>query len=108
MSTAYHVELTTRAARDLRALLISIQAHHSATAARWLNGLERAIKSLRQSPQRCPLAPESGARRTVHQLLYGRRPHVYRILFEVADSQGTVFVLHIRHGARRPDETRSG
>jgi toxin ParE1/3/4 len=105
VSTAYHVELTTRAARDLRALLISIRAHESTVAARWFNGLEHAVKSLRQSPQRCPVAPESGAKRPVRHLLYGRKPRLYRILFEIAEDQKTVFVLHIRHGARREANT---
>jgi hypothetical protein len=36
----------------------------------------------------------------VRHLLYGRRPHVYRILFTIEDL--TVYVLHIRHGRRQP------
>ena len=102
MNSAYHVELTDRAARDLRGLLLSIHAHEFVAAARWFNGLERAIKSLRQSPRRCPLAPESKRKSMVRQLLYGRSPHVYRILLEVTEDEKTVFVLHIRHAARRP------
>ena len=33
-------------------------------------------------------------------LLYGRLPHVYRILFTIDGS--TVYILHIRHGSRQP------
>lgn len=102
MSSAYHVELTDRAARDLRQLLVSIHAHEFVAAARWFNGLERAIKSLRQSPRRCSLAPESKGKSMVRQLLYGRRSNLYRILFEVMEDEKIVFVLHIRHAARRP------
>jgi hypothetical protein len=36
----------------------------------------------------------------VRQLLYGRNPHVYRILFTIEAE--TVKILHIRHGRRRP------
>jgi hypothetical protein len=36
----------------------------------------------------------------VRHLLYGRRPHVYRILFTIESD--VVQVLHIRHGRRRP------
>ncbi|HEY1240105.1 MAG TPA: type II toxin-antitoxin system RelE/ParE family toxin [Bryobacteraceae bacterium] len=102
MSTAYPVELTDRAARDLRILLVSVRAHESSAAARWFNSLERAVKSLRQSPERCPVAPESKGKSMVRHLLYGRKPHIYRILFQVAKEEKTVYLLHIRHAARRP------
>ena len=35
----------------------------------------------------------------VRQLFYGRRPHVYRILFTIRG--GVVYVLHIVHGRRQ-------
>ena len=42
-----------------------------------------------------PLAPESSRFPfEVRQLLYGRKPHVYRILFTIEGD--TVHVLHIR------------
>ena len=47
------------------------------------------------------------AKREIRCLLFGRRRHVYRILYEVADARQTVWVLHIRHGALkdlRPEE----
>jgi hypothetical protein len=47
------------------------------------------------------VAPENReAPAEVRQLLYGRRPHVYRVLFTINDR--VVYVLHIRHGRRRP------
>jgi hypothetical protein len=36
----------------------------------------------------------------VRHLLYGRKPHVYRILFTIKGD--TVSILHIRHGRRQP------
>jgi len=33
-------------------------------------------------------------------MLYGRKPHMYRILFTI-DGE-TVYVLHLRHGRRLP------
>jgi hypothetical protein len=36
----------------------------------------------------------------VRQLLYGRKPHVYRVLFTIEGD--VVRVLHIRHGRRKP------
>jgi hypothetical protein len=55
-------------------------------------------------PTRCPSAPESKRlRRDIRQLLYGKRPGVYRIIFRIeekAKGGPLVRVLHIRHGAR--------
>lgn len=100
-SMEYRVELTNRARRDLSHIFLSIQARELNTAARWFNGIEKAITTLSTAPNRCPVAPESSARRLIRHLLYGRRPHVYRVLYRVEEKGSTVFVLHIRHGARR-------
>jgi plasmid stabilization system protein ParE len=34
-------------------------------------------------------------------LLYGRKPHVYRVIYRVLSDEKPVDILHIRHGARR-------
>jgi plasmid stabilization system protein ParE len=72
----------------------------------WFLALEEAIASLANFPQRCPLAPENAEFPfEVRQLLYGRKPHVYRILFTLVESD-TVYILHIRHGRRMPRSER--
>jgi plasmid stabilization system protein ParE len=97
---AYHVELTVRAARDLDYLYQQVHASESLTAARWYNGLEKAIYTLERFPRRCPLAPEARkAQRPVRHLLYGTKPHVYRVLYEIDEPGKAVRVLTIRHGA---------
>jgi hypothetical protein len=54
-------------------------------------------------PRACSLAPESDYfGREIRQLLYGKRQHKYRILFEIREQ--TVVVLRVRHGAQRPLE----
>lgn len=69
-------------------------------AAKWFNGLQAAILSLDSNPERCSLAPESEFfKHEIHQLLYGKRSGIYRILFTI--EQNTVMVLHVRHGARQ-------
>jgi toxin ParE1/3/4 len=35
-------------------------------------------------------------------LLYGNKPHVYRILYRIDEKSRTVAIRHIRHGARTP------
>ena len=98
----FRVELSDQAQRDIAAIydwLCSQQAGDSGE--RWFIALRAAIASLANLPSRCPLAPEhQDSPVEVRQLLYGRRPHVYRILFAIEGE--AVQVLHIRHGHRRP------
>jgi len=99
---AYLVELAARAVRDLETLYLEKKAAESDAAARWYNGLEQAVYKLESHPYRCPLAPEARRRkRKLRHLLYGKKPHVYRIIYEVDEPRQTIWVLAIRHGARR-------
>lgn len=99
---AFRVEITEEAERDGHTILDWLISEHAGeTGLRWFEGLEKAIASLATLPARCPLAPENAEFPfEVRHLLYGRKPHVYRILFTI-DGE-TVFVLHIRHGRRKP------
>jgi mRNA-degrading endonuclease RelE of RelBE toxin-antitoxin system len=47
-----------------------------------------------------PRKHEGGKRKRRH-LLYGKKPNVYRVIYEVDEKLQTVWVLTIRHGARR-------
>jgi len=98
----YHVEFAARALRDLEILYVEKNAAESQAAARWYNELELAVYALASFPHRCPLAPEARrAKRKLRNLLYGKKPHVYRVIYEVNESRQTVLVLTIRHGAWR-------
>ena len=73
----------------------------------WFNGLEAAVASLAENPQRCHRAPEAKEfDEDIRQLLYGKRHGTYRILFRIDESAKRVDILHIRHGSqehlRRP------
>ena len=94
---AYLVNLTGRAMRDLTNLYRAVHAEHSDAALKWYRGLKAAILSLEAQPNRCPLAPESDKLR---HLLYGNKPHIYRVIYRVLEKQKQIEVLHIRHGAR--------
>ena len=96
---AYRVNLTARAGRDLAQLFEDIQARDSRAALDWYKGFKGAILSLREQPQRCPVAPEDNRLR--HRL-YGNKPHIYRVIYRVLKGPKRVDVLHVRHGARRP------
>lgn len=94
----YRVELTDRAARDLRHLYQIINAEFSIQAHAWFNRLEQAILSLNENPARCPVISENA---TLRHLLFGRRRNVYRVIFSIDEGAYVVTVLHIRHSARR-------
>jgi toxin ParE1/3/4 len=99
---AYHIEFADRAARDLEALYVERNAAESEAASRWYNGMEGAVYALATYPDRSPMAPEARKlRRELRHLLYGKKPHVYRVIYEVDKRRQTVWVLTVRHGARR-------
>ncbi len=100
---AYLVSITPRAERDLANLYEYIDAENSDAAQNWYTGLKRAILSLEKHPSRCPITPETPELR---HLLYGRKPHVYRVIYRVLEKQNRVEILHIRHG--RQEEFSSG
>lgn len=97
----YRVELTIRAEQDLNQIYDRISADDSAVAALWYFGLEEAIRTLRSFPRRCPLAPESKmSNREWRHLLYGTKPGVYRVIYDIDESRRLVRVRTIRHAAR--------
>ena len=98
----FRVETTIEAEQDADDILAWLLSEHAGeTGMRWFVALRDAIASLAEFPARCPLAPENEVFPfEVRHLLYGRKPHVYRILFTIEDE--TVYVLHIRHGRRQP------
>jgi toxin ParE1/3/4 len=95
---AYVVNITVRAERDLDHVYGNIDAEHSEVAPKWYRGLKEAILSLEEHPRRCPVTRKKDELR---HLLYGHKPHVYRVIYRVLEKQKLVEVLHIRHAARR-------
>lgn len=94
----YLVNFTTRAERDLAIVFNDIHAEDSEAARRWYDGLKKSILTLEKLPNRCPVTRENPKLR---HLLYGHKPHVYRVIYCVLENVKRVEVLHIRHGARR-------
>ena len=50
-----------------------------------------------EHPNRAPVTPED---RALRHLLYGKKPNVYRIIYEIEEDTSTVYVLHIRPPGR--------
>ena len=58
------------------------------------------LLTLDTDPNRCPSALESHkSERELHQYLYGKRPHVFRVIYTIEGD--TVWILRIRRAARR-------
>jgi plasmid stabilization system protein ParE len=94
---AYLVNISLRADRDLAHIYHFIHAEDSRGAWEWYRGLRSAILSLEELPNRWPATHESSKLR---HILYGSKPHIYRVIYRVHERQKRVEVLHIRHGKR--------
>jgi plasmid stabilization system protein ParE len=66
-----------RAERDLALIFRSKDAEQSNTARKWYLALRDEILTLENHPERCTEALEGPAFR---ELLYGTKPHIYRII----------------------------
>ena len=98
----FRVEISAQAEREAEEIFSWLLSQHAGeTGLRWFLAMEDALASLATLPHRCPLAPENSMFPfEVRQLLYGQKPHLYRILFTIEDD--IVNILHIRHGRRKP------
>ena len=99
---AFRVDVTLKAYRDLSGILRWLLAEHAGEQGlSWYDGLRRAIDTLSEAPTRCPKAPENEtSRREIRHLLYGNKPHVYRILFTIR--KDVVTILHVRGPKQNP------
>jgi toxin ParE1/3/4 len=94
----YEVRLSRRAVSDLEAIYDDKSVQLSPPAATWYLGLRDLIFSLEVSPYRGTIARDKP---TLRQLLYGNKPHIYRILYTVDEPSATVNIAQVRHGARK-------
>ena len=94
---AYRIEVTDEADTQADQIYEWISRDAPEAATRWYYGLFDAIDSLVENPRRCPIAPEDKHfEQELRHLIYAKN---YRIIFEIRGD--IVFVLHVRHGARR-------
>jgi len=93
----YAVKVSSRAQRDLALIYRFIHARESLTAHRWYLGLGNAILRLEELPYRWPLTHEDARLR---HILFGKKPHIYRVIYRVHERLKRVDVLHMRHGGR--------
>jgi plasmid stabilization system protein ParE len=98
----HRVVLQPGAERDILAAArwIEDRSKSPAKALRWVRSLRAKIETLKATPTRCPVDPDSAAYgEEVRMLLSGRRHNKYRILFAIRGD--TVHVLTVRHSAQQ-------
>ena len=96
----YEVVIQPRALRDLNESQTWAAKHAPLTARRWVNRFIDHLHTLARNPERCGLADEARkAKREVRQLLFGKRPNVYRALFVIEARQ--VRVVRVLRAQRR-------
>ena len=93
---AYLVNITSRAGAIWCSCIVKINAENSGATLKWYLGLKKAILGLEKHPNRCPAIRMKDKLR---HLLYGHKPHIYRVIYRVVEKQKRVEVLHIRQGA---------
>jgi toxin ParE1/3/4 len=93
---AYLVRISLRAELDLDSVYVAVNAEDSDAALRWFNLLELALFTLEENPTRCPATPENAY---LKHLLYGKKPHIYRVIYRIVEDRKGVDILHIHHCA---------
>jgi plasmid stabilization system protein ParE len=93
----YLVKLTGRSLRDMEVIYNYVGGDASQHAFAWFNRLAKALYTLERFPGRGPAISEN---KKLRHLLFGKKPHVYRIIYAVDKRNHVVNVLHIRHGLR--------
>jgi plasmid stabilization system protein ParE len=104
---AHKVVLTPKGLDDIRRNTAWMARHFSPrSAARWTVGVESAIASLSDHPERCPEADEADDLGIdLRMLVYRRGRQVFRILFTIDGRTVTVRrVLHAAQDRLTPDD----
>ena len=97
---AREIEIEPIAYRDIRSHAVFITVRVSATSAEhWKTRIVAAVNSLAEQPERWPFAEDPGLEGLgMREATMGRRPHVYRILYDF--DRDRVIVHRIRHAAQ--------
>ncbi len=91
----FKVIITPSAKADVFEINAWLLENFTDVAESWIWGLSQTIISLSKFPKRCPISSESEAFDVeVRQIIYGKKPHTYRILFSIQNEK--VYILRVR------------
>lgn len=92
---SFQVIITPSAKADIFEINAWFLENYPNIAESWLWRISQAVTSLSKFPERCPISSESEAFDVVvRQLLHGKKPHIYRILFSIQNEK--VYILRVR------------
>ncbi|MCH8828420.1 MAG: type II toxin-antitoxin system RelE/ParE family toxin [Planctomycetes bacterium] len=91
------VRFTRRTSKELHRIADWYNDQSAGLGAKWLRGIQQAIASLSENPERCGLSHEADLFPfELHELHYGvGRRKTHRVLFRIVDDE--VVMLGIRH-----------
>lgn len=94
----YIVIVTPEAEEGIRESFRYIQDSSPQNAELWIRQLYAEIDTLEEFPERCMYARERDyLEEDLRQLIFKS----HRVIFQVDNTSGTVFVLYVRHSSRR-------
>lgn len=96
----FDVIITPSAKADIFETRTWLLENYSDAADNWLWQISQCVATLAKFPARCPVSDESPAFDVeVRQLLCGKKPHIYRILFSIYKEK--IYVLRVRSTRQR-------
>lgn len=99
---AYKLVIFPQAESDIGEAVAYLSERAPEATQRWYTLVKSEIESLAEMPARCPLSSEATKLGVeLRQLLYGKRPGIYRIVFRILQESREVHVIAVRHGARK-------
>ncbi len=96
---AFKIQLADAAVQDISEFADRIALNSVVEARKWVEGLFREIETLRELPHRYALIPEAGQ---LKRELRSIHHHSHRVIYEVHDTENTVYIARVYHGARKP------
>lgn len=100
MNLHYQVVITSEVHRELDEIHAYVRQSSPQNAESLIDYLWACLARLKFMPGRCPLASTKRFRGRRYRKLVARP---YLIYFRIDDATQTVYVLSVRHGARRPE-----
>lgn len=95
--TLYRIDIAPEVGREIEDIYLYIAEDSPDSAARWYFAIYDKIQTLKEFPNRCPLAFEDRFYEyEIRNLIFGK----YRVIFRVQEK--TVQILHVKHGAQEP------
>ncbi len=104
---AFRIDISPRAEADIEDAWNWIRSRSEVAVAQWLSDFEFSLRSLREMPNRCPIASETHAFLIeIRNLIFGPGSLQYRIIFGVSvderSGEDVVTIYRVRNSRQRP------